>query len=138
MINIYKPCQPVSDWGGVVQNLGPLPSQGPLKKNFPESKNFSQENIGDGGGGVDDMFSENKIGGGEGDDMFSENKIVQNRSRKNIFPIIFKISQPTNPFFFKFCNSTTSGPPPRKLGPPHSPSWHGPGHCRKNVTEGLG
>ena len=32
------PCQPVSGWGGVFQNLGPLPFQGPLKKFFPKAK----------------------------------------------------------------------------------------------------
>ena len=64
----------------------------------------------------------------------------ENLSQNNIFPEIF--SQQIL-HFFKFCNSTMSGPPPRKLGPPillffggcytpHThPRWHGPADTYK-------
>ena len=115
------PCQPVSGWGGVFQNLGPLPIQGPLKKIFRKAK-FFPENVGDGGG-------------------------VNNAFRKTEFPKIFRKQhfsrnfQRTNPSFFKnFAILPCQGPLPASWAPlfyffwgcytPHTPPrWHGPANC---------
>ena len=89
------PWQPVSGWGGVFPNLGPLPFQVPPPKKISGKQNFFPENVGD---RVVDV-------------IFLENKSSRNLSQSTIFS--------EEIFIFKtFCNSSMPGPPPRKLGPP--------------------
>ena len=95
------PCKPVSGWGGVFPNLGPLPFQGPPpKKIFRKEKNFSGKCWQQG----DRRY-------------FFENKTSRNLSQNNFFPEISTIFSKEIFIFKTFCNSSMPGPPPRKLGP---------------------
>jgi hypothetical protein len=90
--------------------LGPLPFQGPLKIIFSESKNFSRKILAT-GGGVDDIFSENKSS--------------QNLSQ-NIFPEIFKIfSQQILQIFENFAIPQRQGPLPASWAPLFYFFWGG-------------
>ena len=110
------PCQPVSGWGGVFQNLGPLvPFQAPPKKIF---RKFS-------GGGVRSHFFENKSS--------------RNLSQNNFFLEISKIFSEEIFILKKIAIPACQGPS-RQVGlpfftffggvtPPHTPPpprWHGP------------
>ena len=111
------PCQPVSGWGGVFPNLGPLPFQGPPQKKFPESKNFLRKMLATGGSTL----------------FFPKQKFPKSFA-KQLFPEISTIFSEEIFIFKTFCNSSMPGPPPRKLGPPillyppppPPPRWHGP------------
>ena len=113
MIQVYKkvtrvsgPCQPVSGWGGVFQNLVPLPFQGPPKKIFPESKNFSGKcwRRGGGRGGRSTMF-------------FGKQKFPKSFAN-NIFPQIFKIFSEQILHFLKILQFYYVRAPSPQVAPP--------------------
>ena len=111
------PCKPVSGWGGVFPNLGPLPFQGPPQKTiFRKAKNFS-----------------GKCWRQGGRRYFFENKSSRNLSQNNFFPEISTIFSEEIFIFKTFCNSSMPGPPRRKMARPclrlivDDHSYSGPG-----------
>ena len=115
------PCQPVSGWGGVFQNLGPLPFQGPPKK----------------------IFRKAKIGGGEGggvevDVIFWKTKVPEIFRKTTFFKKFPKFSAKKSSFLKNFAIPACQSPLPASwapfftffggggVTPPHPPRWHGP------------